>query len=401
MLQVILGGLLPLPARQMNPTKALFPVVFVHGLGGWGEGAPLDSLLSDWGAMDSLVEKGYECYIADVGAISSAWDRACELYAHLTGTRVDYGAAHAAQNNHARFGKDYRRPLVPGWGPERKLHLIGHSFGGPTIRLFAQLCEEGSAAERAATSKDKLSPLFSGELKGRIASITTLASPHNGSSATESVIMAETSIDKLITAFRVLAVAGEVVPLVGAALPLQLDQFGISFWGFWTTPWKAVKNYKNLNDGHDVSLTDLTVDGAAALNNTIRCLPGIYYFSYAGKLTEDDGQGNQMPKDGMYSILQSPATAMGRKREPFKTAGGILIDAKWAASDGIVNTVSALYPFGDPHRDYNPQKLKPGVWNVMPVLAWDHFRYVKSSDDVCAFYLDLMHILEQLPDSAL
>jgi hypothetical protein len=277
---------------------------------------------------------------------------------------------------------------------------VGHSFGGATARVFAQLCEEGSAAERAATPKDKLSPLFSGELKGRIASITTLASPHNGSSAPEPGIRKETGIDRTMTMANALIVAGEVVPLVGAALPMHLEHFNIGFWDFWKAPWKAIGNFKNYNNGSDSALKDLTVDGAAALNRSIHCLPRIYYFSYAGKFTEDDGQGNQVPKDGMISLLQKDAVAMGQKREPFTTAGGILIDAKWAASDGIVNTVSAQFPFGEPHQDYSPKKLKPGVWNVMPLVAWDHIRYIRSADDVCAFYLDLIHLLERLPDNA-
>jgi len=35
-------------------------------------------------------------YAASVAPNGSAWDRACELYAQLSGTRVDYGKAHTA-----------------------------------------------------------------------------------------------------------------------------------------------------------------------------------------------------------------------------------------------------------------------------------------------------------------
>jgi triacylglycerol esterase/lipase EstA (alpha/beta hydrolase family) len=91
------------------------PVVFVHGLMGWGERAGLNSVLPYWGMTTGsltayLNSLGYETYSATVGPISSAWDRACELYAQLTGTTVDYGAAHSAAHDHARRGCDGHAP---------------------------------------------------------------------------------------------------------------------------------------------------------------------------------------------------------------------------------------------------------------------------------------------------
>ena len=88
-------------ADQTCPSSKSDPVVFVHGLMGWGERAGLNSVLPYWGMTTGsltayLNSLGYETYSATVGPISSAWDRACELYAQLTGTTVDYGAAHGA-----------------------------------------------------------------------------------------------------------------------------------------------------------------------------------------------------------------------------------------------------------------------------------------------------------------
>ena len=51
-----------------------------------------------------LNEKGIEAYAPAVGPLSSAWDRACELYAQLMGTRVDYGEAHSKMHGHNRYG---------------------------------------------------------------------------------------------------------------------------------------------------------------------------------------------------------------------------------------------------------------------------------------------------------
>ena len=54
----------------------------------------------DWGMTggDTIIylnNQGYESYSASVDPAGSAWDRACELYAELYGTRVDYGEAHS------------------------------------------------------------------------------------------------------------------------------------------------------------------------------------------------------------------------------------------------------------------------------------------------------------------
>jgi len=405
--QLLLGHAGLVAPKQPAAPRDLAPVVFVHGLAGWGEGVPIDKYLPQWGMnagsmKDYLAGEGYECYAASLGPVSSAWDRACELYAHITGTRVDYGAAHSAAHNHERCGEDYGEPLVPGWGePGRELHLIGHSFGGATARLFAQLCEEGSAAEREATPKAELSPLFSGKLKGRVASITTLGAPHNGSSSMEPGIDGTRTLILLLNA---MGIAGGVVPFVGDAYPYHLTHFHLTFRDFLRTPWNMLRDYSNFNDGKDNAEWDLSIDGAAAVNKGLSCLPGVYYFSYAAQVTEDDGRGSQVPGDDIWFLFHTPATAMGQKRAPFTTAGGTLVDETWAPNDGLVNVVSARAPAGEPYQTYNPKKLEAGVWQVMPlIIGWDHYDFVGGMKQVDGtpgireFYLGLMRLLEQVP----
>ena len=141
--------------------------MFVHGLMGWGQRAGINAMLPYWGMTTGsltsyLNSLGYETYSATVGPISSAWDRACELYAQLTGTTVDYGAAHAAAHDHARYGITYDQPLFSGWGTKRAVNLVGHSFGGATTRQFLELMANGSAEEVAAAKAAGTapSPLF-------------------------------------------------------------------------------------------------------------------------------------------------------------------------------------------------------------------------------------------------
>ena len=111
------------------------PVALIHGLFGWGEVTPL------WGAAPTYFPlkeirrarpKGLVVAV-DIGAMSSNHDRACEAFAQLYGIRTDYGAPHAAQCGHHRYGEDYTgKALLPCWNAAHPVHIIGHSFGGNT-----------------------------------------------------------------------------------------------------------------------------------------------------------------------------------------------------------------------------------------------------------------------------
>ena len=111
--------------------------------------------------MKYLRSQGFSCYAASVSPEGSAWDRACELYAQLTGTVTDYGKAHSEQYGHERFGPDFTGiPLIPDWDNGKKLVLLGHSFGGATIRLFSEILADGDQAEREVAAPGDLSPFF-------------------------------------------------------------------------------------------------------------------------------------------------------------------------------------------------------------------------------------------------
>jgi len=383
--------------------KDICPIVFVHGLGGWGADAAINRVLPYWGMrsgdiMKELGRRGFECYAASVGPASSAWDRACELYAQLAGGRVDYGAAHAAAHSHARFGRTYARPLVPGWADGRKIHLVGHSFGGATIRLFVQLLEKGSAEERNATQRCSLSPLFGGLLNGHVFSVTTLGAPHNGSTAFEPQVGCYKDMQTMLSC---LAYAVHVLPGACLIYPFRLEHLGISRARVRHAPWRIVRLIGAFNGIADSAKTDLTVDGAAALNKAILCQPGIYYFSYAACSTQDDDRGNQISPYVDLATLRKCAAAMGLRRPPYCTAGGIPIDDAWLPNDGQVSVISALHPFNEPHQDYDPAALCPGVWQVMPIIEGrDHadliggMRLWGGCPDTLEFYVSLAEMLE-------
>lgn len=127
--------------------------------------------------------QGYDCYEPSVAPSGSAWDRACELYAELTGTVVDYGKEHSERCGHERFGEDYsKKPLMKDF-ENAKIVLLGHSFGGATVRLFSEILANGSETERAYTDEAELSGFFRGGGGDRLFAVITLAAPSNGTTA--------------------------------------------------------------------------------------------------------------------------------------------------------------------------------------------------------------------------
>ena len=109
------------------------PKVLVHGIFGWGNRHPL--LGETWPAA-LRTEPGWivsEC----TGAVSSAHDRACELFAELYGGTVDYGAKHAKAHGHARHGR-HLTAKWPGWSVDSPVDLVGHSYGGVVCLDLAQ-----------------------------------------------------------------------------------------------------------------------------------------------------------------------------------------------------------------------------------------------------------------------
>jgi triacylglycerol lipase len=247
-----------------------YPVVLVHGFGGWGR----DELfgLKYWGGgfisggdrdlQAVLASNGTVTKTAAVGPLSSNWDRAVELFYQIKGGCVDYGPFHSVNQFKTNGQRDTRtiirkldgglnpdgtrRPrkcwaanaannpnndplaLYPEWGNDasKKIHLVAHSQGGQTVRQLLQLLRAGSPNDLAADSSlydesRQANPFRGG--KNWVSSITTLATPHDGTTLATGVQM-----------------LGFVQQLVGAAATaaglssgdsvlydLKLEQFGL------------------------------------------------------------------------------------------------------------------------------------------------------------------------------
>lgn len=332
-----------------NGFRPSLDYIYVHGLHGWGSYEWYDRLFPYWGTwggdlMKRLRRRGFPCFSASVDPLGSAWDRACELYAQLAGTVTDYGKEHSARFGHPRFGRDYSGcPLLPDRESGNKTVLIGHSFGGATVRLFAELLANGSPEERDATDPADLSPLFAGGQGDRVFAVVTLAAPGNGTTAYE------------------LQPDGEVSP--------------------------------------DTAAFDMHVDNALALNERIRTLPGTYYFAVPCSATEPGPDGSRHP---VRSLSEPMYRRISARMGAFTgvTAGGTVIGDEWKDNDGLVNTVSAGAPSGAPWVPFDPEDVRPGVWNVLPVQKSSHVGLkggLLKYRDILPFHLGLLETIAGLP----
>lgn len=387
--------------EEINNGGAKYPYVLVHGLGGWGDGDGINASVQYWGATAGdletvLTEKGYTVYTPSVGPMSSAWDRVCELYAQLTGTTVDYGEAHSKEHNHSRYGRVYETPVIADWGVNKKINLVGHSFGGATVRLLTSLLEYGSEAEKTI-SGENVSPLFEGGKGKWINSVTTLCAPHNGSSLTEIINTAgeflgyESTTDWLID--LCLSLSNVTSESINDIYDFKLEHFNIDENS--ENPLKVV-----MEMGNDHAAYDLSPDGAAELNKTIKTVDNVYYFSYYYNTTEkSDIIGGYLPDKGTNPILMLPAGLIGKYTGT--TTGGIEINETWQPNDGLVSVVSAKYPFGEKFVDMpeDTSKIQKGIWNVATEKRGDHGTVIGLNADsqiTFDFYIYLFSIIDSL-----
>ncbi|MBR2594988.1 MAG: hypothetical protein IKE06_01540 [Solobacterium sp.] len=348
--------------------------VFVHGLSGWGSYDKAYKRMPYWGMrggdlMTYLCDQEFACYAASVAPSGSAWDRACELYAQLAGTRTDYGKAHSLLMHHDRYGKDFTgRPLLAEWKEETRLVLLGHSFGGATVRLFSALMADGSAEERAVTEAADLSPRFAGGMASRIHTIVTLAAPMNGTTAYD--LFQDPSFDP----------DSIKVPRWSKAMAAMMA--------------RGTKPAADQRDPRDYAAFDMHIDNAMAMNDRIPTLPDTYYYSVPCRATERRADGTCVPRRGMEPLFVMRSTQIGAYTGT--TAGGHVIDDAWRDNDGLVNTISASVPSGAPSRPLDGSDIRPGIWNVLPVIEADHMFLqggLMRRHEICLFYLELLKLI--------
>ncbi len=359
----------------MKDNKSNLKFVFVHGLSGWGSYDLVDKFFPYWGLSSGniikyLNKQGYKCYSASVSPTYSAWDRACELYGQLTGSVVDYGKEHSERCNHLRYGKDFRnKPLIDDF-ENSKIVLIGHSFGGATIRVFSEILANGVQKEKEATDPDSLSPFFKGGKKDLIFAMITLAAPTNGTTAYD--MYNDPSFD-----------------ISGIKIPEKYEKMG----------GMVSKGSKPKDDGrvkYDYASFDMHIDNAYKLNNWISTLDNVYYFAYPCCSAKDNS--NEPDEAITEDMFMRSAIIMSKYKG--KTQGGITIDESWQRNDGLVNEVSAKAPSNAPMVDYDEDTIiQKGVWHIMPTQKGDHMYFqggMTKRVNIRPFYLSLVKKISEL-----
>ena len=178
-----------------------YPIVFIHGFMGWGP----DEMggYNYWGGkkdyIDQLEKNGHKVIELSVGPVSSNWERAIEAYYQLKGGQVDYGEKHSKKFGIIRKPKDkVYDGLYLAWDSNNPIHIIGHSMGGQTARMLLYLLNNEFFIDNQELEKEK-SRLLGHVNNGMIKSITTISTPHNGTTLSEIVTKTIPFVQYLLT----------------------------------------------------------------------------------------------------------------------------------------------------------------------------------------------------------
>jgi len=379
------------------------PIVLVHGFLGWGPEEM--GKYKYWGGFQDLEEylesKGFTVFTVSIGPITSNWERAVEVFHQLKGGQVDYGEEHANTWGIIQRpeGKTYPG-LYPEWDAKHPVHFIGHSMGGQTIRMLAQQLNNVYYADSSGVFPEKNS-LLGKTNSGWIKSITTIGTPHNGTTLTD---IAKRSVSFLQYFVGLAAVAGT-----------DFYDFDMEHWNFrrginepWLNYFRRVREHPAW-ESHNFSAWELNLDGARHLNSVIQMDPEIFYYSYALSATNlDTVSGNHIPMSGINLILQAKARRIGMKKTFW--ADGTPTDSTWYENDGVVNTCSQWGPTTgingpEPIAEYNINEPPiPGQWYAVRQLKIDHWSIIgqgliseERRNELFNIYEDHCNILWSLP----
>ena len=335
------------------------PIFLVHGFLGWGR----DEMngYHYWGGkydyQNELQKIGYNINTLSVGPLSSNWDRAVEAYTQIKGGCVDYGKEHSE-----KFGIIQRPPgkcyegIHPQWDENNPIHLIGHSQGGITIRMLEYLL--------SATFKNEDSSLLKHSHGGWIKSVTTIASPHDGTTLSP-IIMEIFPFAQSLSAW--------VGPIMNK-FAKQKYRFDLEQWGI--SPKEDVESTKfwndigksKIRDSKNFCSWDLSIDGSKEFNSIYRTNKSVYYFSFSTYSTKQIKNSPYYKPTSKTILMFRPAAMLIGKSNPN--------DSLWNKNDSIVNTISMGSPTSgshgaEPNKAYQNIPVK-GIWQKMESINESH-----------------------------
>jgi len=379
-----------------------YPIVLVHGFIGWGpeEMVGYKYWGGFWDLEEYLEEKGFNVITVSIGPVSSNWERAVEIYYQLKGGQVDYGKSHSNKFGVIQkpISKTYTG-LYPEWDAEHPVHLLGHSMGGQTVRMLDYLLENSFYEDSMETQYEE-SELLGQSNSGLIKSITTISSPHNGTTYFDVRI-------KTLPFFQ---------NFIGLAAVIGSDfyNFDLEQWDLKQKEGESWQEYYDRMEKHaawnskNISTWDLSIEGARELNTVMRANPQVYYFSYVTTCSRKDKRtGFYVPSGKIFISLRDNVKKIGQEITGF--VDGTKTDSTWFENDGVVNTSSMWGPttgLNGPDKiiKYSSNEtLLSGQWYTFGTYKMDHYYVIgqaimskKQRTDLYKIYSDHCGLLYSL-----
>lgn len=347
--------------------KNKYPIILAHGFSGYPDESKPAVLPPYWGGnkvdLDKELNKqGYDVREGGMSPFGSNYDRALELYYYIKGGTVDYGAYHSKKYGHARYGKTYKG-IYPEWAPGKKVHLVGHSFGGQTIQVLEDMLRNGVPEEIEYQKKHggDIPEIFAGGNDNMVSSVTTIATPHNGTFISDK--LGNKPIARKLF-YKILKYTSN---------KYTKADYGLEPWGIKQRDDESYIQYlKRVKDNivwktEDTSFTDGSIEGSKKINDRLTLSKDVAYTSITAEDTHKTFNNRQRGNLKMFAPFKILANLVGRQNPE-----------SWREGDGPVPLKSGLYPFNKPHKDTTfDSKPELGLWGVMPTLKnWDHMDLV-------------------------
>jgi hypothetical protein len=286
---------------------------------------------------------------ASCGPVSSFHDRACEVFAQIRGTRVDYGTNHCADEKHRQVAKDYTghgffSESSEEWSEDNPVILIAHSAGAHTCLRLQQLLAEKFWDSKSTANWVEAVICISGVLNG-----STLAYSFG----------CDKSSGKL---------TGPIGGFIGAGVQILGGmERGIArdIYDWDLDQWIDKTKVSGIDDlihelehsqfakGTDNLAYEMTLQGCKRANDRFKTNGDTYYLSVVTEQTVSVWlTSRQIPSFFMNPVLvnstmyQSIVVDFDEQNKPLTAwgSGDLTID-KWRENDGAVSSISQRYPF--------------------------------------------------------
>jgi len=407
-----------------------------------------------WGSANQFNTTTSPIITVTPSGVASLHDRCCDIFAQLTGTRVNYGKKHSQFHGHSQYGQTYKTPLLKNWNAANPIHLVGHSFGGTTARWFHHMLSSGqfgvNYTSDCVLSISTINAPNNGALSvycfgGKCNSNNPSCSCSSPSTSTSSSSSSRNRTEHVLT-WSIGWLLGMYVHLHNFFSFFYLNSiynFGMSQWSssLYDTLY-SIFIYSSMFEGQDCANYDMTVHRAIEMNLQIPTNPNTFYFSIVGN-TKSTMKHSKKNKNKKYSEIATTkdtgaaaATTCTSIKDFLLYCFGrcfmfIIYLSTWyhynritdnmnekkaqewmaSGSDGLVTVKSQSYPLIDANmqepshcnlatfKNNKNQNIKPGTWYVHHVNG-HHLETVpfpKSQATQYNLFKGLFNTLRKLP----